>query len=343
MPPSEPSGIRLSHAYYDEVVQPLLAERFPGMPYAAGRLGAGSDVLELDDDMSRDHDWGLRLSLFVPDDVVDAVDGLLERMLPATFCEHPTRFAFTGETEARHRIEVTTLERFLDARLGFDPRHGVSVDDWLSLTGQAALEVTAGPLFADATGELGRARDALRWYPQDLWRYVIACDWARLAQELPLAGRAGDRGDERGSRVIASRLSQIAMHLAFMLERRWPPYSKWFGTLFGRLGSASELGPAIDRALEADTWGARQAALAEALAVLLRVQNRLGLTSVEPATVQFWDRPYLHPNPAIVTRLLDGITDPEVSALPLGRGTIEQRTDNVDVLVNPSMRRTAAR
>ena len=66
------------------------------------------------------------------------------------------------------------------------------------------LEVTAGPLFADETGEISAARRALEWYPDDVWRYVLAADWIRLEQELPLMSRAGDVGDERGSRIIAA-------------------------------------------------------------------------------------------------------------------------------------------
>ena len=71
-------GIALSRAYFLEVVRPALAARFPGLPYSAGRLGAGSEVLGLDDAVSRDHDWGLRLSVFVPADRVHQVDRELE-------------------------------------------------------------------------------------------------------------------------------------------------------------------------------------------------------------------------------------------------------------------------
>ena len=51
-------GRELARQFHADVVGPLLAESMPRLRYAAGRLGSGSDVLGLDDAMSRDHDWG---------------------------------------------------------------------------------------------------------------------------------------------------------------------------------------------------------------------------------------------------------------------------------------------
>ncbi|WP_375387939.1 DUF4037 domain-containing protein [uncultured Amnibacterium sp.] len=332
-------GRELAWRYWDGVVRPPLEERFPDLPYAAGRLGTGSDVLGFDDATSRDHDWGLRLSLFVPADAVEAVDAELARALPERFAGLPTRFAITGDGVERHRVEVATPGAFLVDRLGFDPTAGVRLQDWLSLTGQAVLEVTAGPLFTDRVGLITAARSALTWYPDDVWRHVVACDWIRLEQELPLMSRAGDAGDDRGSRVIAARLAQVAMHLAFLLHRRWPPYAKWFGTAFDSLPGAEALRAPIDVALAATTWQERQAALAVTLEALLRLQVTAGLTGPDRAVAPFWDRPYLQPAPGIVAALLDGIGDGEIRALPRGLGSIEQRTDVVDLLVDARWRR----
>lgn len=337
---AELSGLALSGAYFFEVVRPVLARRLPQMPYSAGRLGSGSDVLGLDDAVSRDHDWGLRLSLFVPDAAIADVDRELERSLPDSFAGHPVRFAFTGEAERRHHVEISSVAGFLHERLGFDPRSPISVRDWLSLSGQAVLEVTAGPLFAETSDGLGSARRALAWYPDDVWRYVLACDWMRIDQELPLMGRAADVGDDIGSRIIAARLAHQVMHLAFLLERRWPPYAKWFGSHFRTLESAHEVGAAVDEALVASDARGRQHSIANALDLLLARQNALELTAVRDATIPFWDRPYVHPNPRIAAQLLEAVADPEVRELPRGRGSVDQRTDNVDVLVDPSARKS---
>ena len=64
-------GAELARGFFASVVEPLLSRAVPGLRYAAARLGSGSDVLGLDDEMSRDHDWGCRLTLLAwyPPDV----------------------------------------------------------------------------------------------------------------------------------------------------------------------------------------------------------------------------------------------------------------------------------
>jgi hypothetical protein len=62
-------GLDLCRAYYTEVLAPLLASHLPklGDSYAAALIGWGSDVLGHDDDLSRDHEWGPRCILFLPE------------------------------------------------------------------------------------------------------------------------------------------------------------------------------------------------------------------------------------------------------------------------------------
>lgn len=141
--------------------------------------------------------------------------------------------------------------------------------------------------------------------------------------------------------MIAARLVDIAMHLAFVLCRRWAPYSKWRGTMFRGLPLPSDLGHALEDVLDVDDRHRRSDRLVAALRELATIQRASGLPSADPVCVPFWDRPYFQVDQELVPRLLDSISDPAVRALPVGLGSIEQRTDNVDLLVHADLRRAA--
>src|SRR5580698_2315004 len=125
-------GAELARRFFSDVAEPLLSRALPGLRYAAARLGSGSDVLGLDDAMSRDHDWGCRLTLLVDEDArhqVPRISAILEEELPV-------RFPVTWDSSLSHKVEVATVADFTASRLGVDPS-GLSVLDWLTVTGQS--------------------------------------------------------------------------------------------------------------------------------------------------------------------------------------------------------------
>jgi hypothetical protein len=301
-------------------------------------------VLGLDDALSRDHDWGCRLTLLVDSgdaSSVPVVHDRLERLLPASWRGQPVRFATTWDAAVSHRVTVATAGGFARDRLGVDPLRGLSAVDWLTLTGQGVLEITAGPVFADRISELGRLREILRWYPDDVDRYVLAAGWLLVSWRLPMHGRAADRGDELGSRVIAGAMATALMRLAFLVHRRWPPYEKWLGTALQSLPGASWLTGPLGRVASAtasDRWQDREQAVAEAAEQLLDVQPGRGVPVARPALSQFWDRPYRHVNPSLIQGLRENIRSPELTRLPIEAGSIEQWVGNVEMLARPERR-----
>lgn len=337
------TGADLARAYHAEVVRPLLVARWPDLAYAAARLGGGSDVLGLDDTVSRDHDWGLRLTLLLDSHRVEAVADHLERGLPDRFRGPPTRFATSWDPVVRQRVEVAGPDAFALSRLGVDVTRAWDAGDWLSLTGQAVLEVTAGPVFTDTHGGITAVRDRLAWYPDDVWRYVVAVDWQRLGQVLPLLGRAGQRGDDLGARVLVAGVVRVAVHLGFLLERCWSPYPKWAGTLFAALPRTGGALPALLAALETPDAGRRQDHLCEALELLHEVQRSTGLPTGPAATEPFWDRPFRTVRPSVPALLLDAVGDPRVRGLPDGVGSVEQWVDSTVVLASGGRRAAVGR
>src|SRR5687767_7737914 len=180
------TGLQLSEALYREAVAPILAREFPGLAYSAARIGTGSDVLGFDTVRSTDHEWGPRLLLFLAESDAathgPAIVETLRHTLPREIRGYPTNFGPKDEAgvsvlqpvesgPVEHKVEVTTLPRFLQERLSITSVQELDVLDWLTVSEQALLEVTAGALFHDGLGTLAEARDLLAYYPHDIWLY----------------------------------------------------------------------------------------------------------------------------------------------------------------------------
>jgi Domain of unknown function (DUF4037) len=326
--PSFVPGVELSRAFYEEVVAPLLA----GEEHAAALLGTGSDVLGYDTVRSTDHGWGPRVQLFVDADRVAAVREAIDAGLPDEFRGWPTRYGW-DEVAVSHHVDVAPLGEWLEGRVGFDPRGGISTRHWLATPQQILLELTSGGVLHDPGGGLAAVRAALAWYPDDVWLWLLACQWRRLDQEEAFVGRTAEVGDELGSRVVASRLVRDVMRLAFLLERRYAPYTKWLGSAFAHLDSAVVLQSPLLDVLSAASYDAREDALVAVVEELARLHNAAGVTRLVETTVRpFYTRPFRVLGSArFVEACLERVTDPWLKSLPLV-GAIDQYVDSVDVL-----------
>jgi hypothetical protein len=325
------SARELSQRFHADVIRPLLGST----PYAAGLLGWGSDVLGFDTERSTDHGWGPRLQVFVDAGEVDRVKTLVEQGLPDEYAGHPVRFGWDTQQPVHH-ITVTTLSDWLEDLLGFDATADLSTANWLITPQQKLLGVVAGPVYAD-DGRLQPVREALLWYPDDLWLWLLACQWSRIAQEEPFVQRTFEVGDELGSRILAARLARDVMRLALLMERAYAPYSKWLGTAFTRLGHADGLDDLLVQAIKAEEQKDREHALVSAYELVALRHNSLGITDeVDPTARQFHERPAMVLGAErFVEACLAKVQDDYLRGLPLV-GSIDQFADNTDLLSNPS-------
>ena len=349
-------GIQLNEQFYHEIVQPILAQDFPGMAYSAALMGYGSDVLGYDTPTSMDHNWGLRLRIFLaPDDCVKYRDELQERLrhrLPHTFRGFPVGFSqpdwSDGGTQrmqapesgpVNHLLRAGTIREFFQSALGVDPLGEIAPMDWLTFPEEALLEIIGGKVYHDDL-DLASARAQFAYYPRDVWLYRLAAQWQRISQEEPFVGRAGDVGDDLGARIIAARLARDVMRLCFLMEQRYAPYSKWFGTAFARLNCANRFTAILQSVFSASDWRAREAHLCEAYVVLGEMHNALGITEpVEPTITHFFKRPYrVISAERFVQALCAAIENEQLKTLaPIGG--IDQFSDCTDLTDNVRLAR----
>jgi len=344
-------GLKLSELFYSEAAKPILDSFFPQVSHSAALLGWGSEVLGYDDVQSSDHHWGPRFLLFLsPQDHKQhksAIGETLSQNLPHRFRGYSTSFGDPDEVGVRHlsetesgpvnhMIHIETVEGFFGWYLGCNPYERVAAADWLSFSEHKLLAVTSGKVFHDGLGELEEIRRKFAYYPRDVWLYQLAAQWIKIFEDREFISRCGDVGDELGSMVIASRQVNKLMRLCFLMERKYAPYTKWFGTAFSELECASELGPIFKDVLLSLTWKERESNLARAYRVIARMHNALKITRpiVEDVS-NYGGRPYLvFEPPNLIRDILNNFEDEEVKAIKHGLGSVNQFVDSTDQLSN---------
>lgn len=341
-------GLTLCRLFYHEEVRPILQKQFPRLRYSAGLIGWGSEVLGFDDPTSRDHHWGPRLLLFLDSRdhlrLKNKIHKALANGLPCEFLGYSTSYSEPDANGVRlplkivngpvnHLVQTFTLGSFFEARLGFDPLQRITAIDWLTVPQQRLLEVVSGEIYHDGLRKLRRIRKKLKFYPNDVWLYLLAAQWSKISQEEAFVGRTGEIGDELGSRLVAARIVREIMKLAFLMEKQYAPYTKWLGSAFARLKIASKLNPILRHVLTASTWKARENNLAEAYSIVAKQHNKLRITEQLPAQVTtYYDRPYfvIHAD-AFARSIREEIKDSKVRRLPANIGSIDQFCDNHDL------------
>jgi hypothetical protein len=280
-----------------------------------------------------------------------SIDQALREHLPQTFRGYPTRFSrgadgvLLPDAPIQHYVLIASLPRFFIRRLGFDLMAAITAVDWLACPQQELMEVTRGAVFHDGFGVLTTARQRLAYYPDEVWRAMLAAQWQRISQEEAFVGRCGEVGDEIGSAVVAARLVREMMRLCFLIERQYAPYSKWLGTAFSRLICGPALDPTLRAVLHATTWQDRQQPLGLAYEAVARMHNALGITApLDPRSGHYHGRPFKEQEGRPFTvihaeRFADAIratiTDDMLRDTASFIGGVDQWVDSTDLLSHP--------
>ena len=353
-------GLVLAEGFFNEAVEPMLDSYYPSLKYSAALIGSGSEVLKLDDETSSDHHWGPRVMLFLNTDDFeskrDDIRMVLANELPVVYKGYSTNFSEPDPEDnnvqvmqpvtagyINHRVQTFTISGYFANYLNIDTTMNLEPADWLTLPQHKLRSVTAGRVFRDDLG-LDEIRARFSWYPHDIWLYILASVWTRISQEEHMMGRAGSAGDENGSVIIGSRLVRDVIRLAFLMEKEYLPYAKWFGKIFMRLQTAPRLVPALTEALHSPSWEERENALCKAYEVIADIHNSLEITEyLSPKVSQFFGRPFrVIRGERFAKAILERIKKPVVLRMTKHSliGNIDIISDNTDLLEDTSLRAT---
>jgi hypothetical protein len=281
-------GLELSRILYEEEIKPIIERKFHGLKYAAATLGMCSEILGLDDEISMDHEWGPRVTFFLSEEDYS----LYSKDIITVFQELlPTKFQGFDMTWRKPSVDIhNTKESILyhlyvgtvSGALGFcGGLNALPLQDmdWLSISEQHLLEFTSGMVYRDDIGKLTQVRESLKYYPDNVLRFLLMCEWNAVGGDWFPIGRIGSRGDRLGLRIQTAKIANRLMRIAFMVSRRYFTYKKWFGTLFKMLPLANALEPVLMELLKEENWQKAEEKIGEAASILLQQQNKLGFTT----------------------------------------------------------------
>ncbi len=223
--------IEKNRRFYDLYVKDLIHDKFSEYEdrIEVGIAGEGSDCFGYDDAMSRDHDFGTGVCLWLKDEDMDRFG----YSLSIAYNELVDRAERTHYTERlRERRGVMTIHDFYSDILqtDCDTEHGrIREEDWERMDHACIRTAVNGEVFRDDAGEFTAFRNLLlAYYPEKVWRKRIAEQLHLYASSLQVNySRCMSRNDTVGAELCRAKGIQSAMELFFLLHREYPPYYKW--------------------------------------------------------------------------------------------------------------------
>ncbi|MBR4732971.1 MAG: DUF4037 domain-containing protein [Lachnospiraceae bacterium] len=240
------NSMEASRRFYEEQVKNLIHEQFGQYEdrIAVGIAGEGSDCFGYDDFMSRDHDFGTGVCLWITEEDLN----LFGRRLSIAYNELIDGIPGNNLSERlRERRGVMTINDFysnvlgtrIDAEgfvlAGREPEGERKAEaffgdrEWQLLDHSCLATAVNGEVFRDDLGIFSAFRNKLLdYYPDHVWRIRIANALHQYASSMQVNyARSMKRRDFVAARLCQAKGIESAMELFFLMKREYPPYYKW--------------------------------------------------------------------------------------------------------------------
>lgn len=223
--------ISKNRRFYEEHVAELIHSRFGVYEdrIAVGIVGEGSDCFGYDDLLSRDHDFGTGVCLWVTDEDMHEF-GYPLSIAYNELVDSVERKYYTDRM--RERRGVMRIHDFYSniLRIDCDTDNCVMTEQqWFSLDHSCLKTAVNGVVFRDNFGKFTAFRNLLLgYYPERVWRVRIAEQLHEFSANLQVNyGRCMARKDTVAAEICRIQGIKAALELYFLLKREYPPYYKW--------------------------------------------------------------------------------------------------------------------
>jgi len=223
--------IECNRRFYDEYVAGLIHARFSEYEdrIAVGIVGEGSDCFGYDDLISRDHDFGTGVCLWLTDQDMDLF-GYSLSIAYNELVDSAERKYYTDRL--RERRGVMTIHDFYSNILQIDcdtDNCTMTEEQWYSLDHSCLKTAVNGTVFRDDLGQFTAFREfLLGYYPDKVWKRRIAEQLHEYSAAIQVNyARCMARKDTVAAEICRIQGLRSAMELYFLLKRTYPPYYKW--------------------------------------------------------------------------------------------------------------------
>ncbi|MFC0265311.1 DUF4037 domain-containing protein [Alloscardovia macacae] len=316
------TGLQLSRAYWEEYVDTLFAGDLAPLRAraAVGLSGHGSECYGFDDELSRDHDFGPRLCIWLTDEDFAQYGAALSARyaaLPSTFRGY-TRSAASPRSTGRSG--VMSIDSFFESITGMShaPAQVGEEHLWLSLDEATLAAATNGEVFADPLGAFSAHRRGFRLMPEDVRLYLIS-------QRLGMAAQTGQynyarmlrRSDRAAAVLCVSEFVQTVCSLVFLVNSPasagYLPYYKWQFAALRRLSSRmgtrlADVGDTLEKLATCPLDAHAQEWIDEVCGKIGRQLRADGLTTSTDSFLE-WQRPYVEAHIASSSPLVHSIQE----------------------------------
>ena len=236
--------------FYEDKVLPMIRERFPEYEdkIAVGIAGEGSDCFGYDDAISRDHDFGTGVCIWLTDDIYREIGEELDKSYNE-LVEEKERSYFTERLKERRGV-MTDHDFYSNIlRIDCNTKDCVMTEDqWIDLDHSCLATAVNGNVFCDGAGEFSAFRRLLlSFYPDNVWRIRIAEKMHEYSANLQVNyQRCMTRGDMVAAETCRIQGMTAAMELFFLLNRTYMPFYKWSFRRLTELDKTGEFSKRIE-------------------------------------------------------------------------------------------------
>lgn len=235
------NGLEVSKLFFFEWGLPTLKKHYPDLVnrIASGKF-SGSETLQVDDELSTDHNWGPSFPLYLPNEDYEKCGNQLEADLNK---RAPVEFrGYSLKGAGDKSVIVQSTSRFFDSM--FSGEMPSQLMDWICcLHHLDAIEsnlyfLKHGSLYFDAFGEFTSLRKRFSQYPRDIQLLRMAHCAFQIAHygEYNYCWRLVARQDPISIQIALGYFSRAVMQMCFLIEDDFSPYWKWLSTELKKMG-----------------------------------------------------------------------------------------------------------